>query len=34
MTDLFKDKANTWDNPEKVEMTEKFSRQLENSIFL
>ncbi|MDD2191980.1 MAG: class I SAM-dependent methyltransferase [Bacteroidales bacterium] len=34
MTDHFKDKANTWDNPEKVEMTEKFSRQLENSIFL
>ena len=34
MIDNFKDKAKSWDNPDKIKMTEKFSKQLTNSIFL
>lgn len=34
MIDNFKDKAEAWDDPDKVEMTSKFSKQIKNSIFL
>lgn len=34
MIDNFKDKAEAWDNPDKVEMTSKFARRVSNCIFL
>ncbi len=34
MIENFKDKAEAWDDPDKVEMTSKFSKQIKNSIFL
>lgn len=34
MIDNFQNKANTWDNPQKIRMTTKFSNELSNSIFL
>ena len=34
MQDNFKDKAHSWDNPDKILMTNKFSNQIAKSIFL
>ncbi|MFA6368590.1 MAG: class I SAM-dependent methyltransferase [Bacteroidales bacterium] len=34
MIDNFQNKANTWDNPQKIRMTTKFSNELSESIFL
>lgn len=34
MIDDFQNKANTWDNPQKIRMTTKFSNELSESIFL
>lgn len=34
MVDIFKDKAEGWDTPEKIEKTKEFARQISNSIFL